>query len=69
MLHYRHISCMPVLEAALKTLIIDDEPLVFNPLIGTIHADLMRLVHTLIKMERSKEAVNKKVEGALISKD
>jgi hypothetical protein len=30
---------------------------------------LMRLVHTLIKIERSKEAVNKKVEGALISKD
>jgi hypothetical protein len=39
MLHYRHISCMPVLEAALKTLIIDDEPLVFNHLIGTIYAD------------------------------
>jgi hypothetical protein len=39
MLHYRHISFMPVLEAALKTLMIDDEPLVFNPLIGTIYAD------------------------------
>jgi hypothetical protein len=35
--NYKHVSSLPVLQAALEQLIIDDEPLKFNHIIGTMY--------------------------------
>src|SRR5690242_12146385 len=37
MLHYKHLNSMPVLKQALEQLIIDDMPLQFNHIIGTMY--------------------------------